>query len=113
MKVTKSFINALVTVLEYRNTAFGLEVENQSVTEWNVTFENGNSIKTEIYFSAETEICTIGAIDVNGKYHWFSNYRLEKMSRDVFFFTLAETLRTIDDEMCKVNDAIWESKNVG
>ena len=112
MKVTKTFIKCLATTLEQTNTAFGTEIENQSETEWNITFENSNCIKIEIFFSSYSNNCIIGAYDSRGNYKWFCSYNdLAKVSRDYFFFCLAKQLHIIDDEMCRINDAIWEEEN--
>ena len=111
MKVTKTFIKAVCAVLESNNAAWGIEIENQSETEWNLTFENSNCIKIEMFFSEYSKDCIIGAYDTHGNYKWFCTMKLEKQTRDNFFYYIHGVLRTIDDEMCKINDAIWEKEN--
>lgn len=109
MKVTKTFVKAVLAVLESNNHAWSAEIKQYSDTIWILTFENTNSIKIEMYFTSSE--CVIGAFDSRDNYKWYCSMQLEKQSRDNFFYYIHGVLRTIDDDMCKINDRIWEEEN--
>ena len=110
MKITKTFVKAVLAVLESNNAAWGAEIECQGGDIWNLTFENSNSIKIEIYLSEEENLCIINAYNCENCCKWFCTMKTEKITRDYFFYHLHDVMHTIDDEICKENDRIWEQR---